>query len=168
MNDMRIPGIDPARLRRALGRFATGITIVATRTPAGAMVGLTVNSFSSVSLSPPLILWSVARTAASFQAFVSCPVFSVNVLAEDQRPLAERFARSGGEKFAGIAMREGLFGVPLFDGTIANFTCKREACYPGGDHMIVLGEVLACEQGGDRPLLYALGQYLATGTPVER
>ena len=97
-------------------------------------------------LSPPLVLWSVAGTAVGFLACVSCPVFSVKVVADDQWPLAGCVVRSGGDKFVGIGLRECLRGVPLLDGTIANVTCKREACHPGGDHVIATSEVLACEQ----------------------
>jgi 3-hydroxy-9,10-secoandrosta-1,3,5(10)-triene-9,17-dione monooxygenase reductase component len=151
--------IHPASLRRALGSFVTGVTVVTTLTPEDDPVGLTVNSFNAVSLSPPLVLWSLSRRAASYDAFVQASHFAVNVLAEDQAALSERFARTGGDKFTGVAWRSGLTGMPLLDGTVASFVCRNAHRYPGGDHLIFVGEVLAMECSARMPLVYAGGRY---------
>ncbi len=151
--------IDPMDLRRALGNFVTGVTVVTTRGVSGELAGLTVNSFSSLSLSPPLVMWSLALSAASFAAFEACTHFTVNVLAEDQMHLAERFARSGGDKFSGLAVRESIPGVPVLDGAAASFSCRAASRYPGGDHVILIGEVLTYQQSVRAPLLYARGRY---------
>jgi flavin reductase (DIM6/NTAB) family NADH-FMN oxidoreductase RutF len=158
---MNPPPVDPALLRRALGSFVTGVTVVTTRTAAGDPVGLTVNSFNAVSLSPPLVLWSLSLRAASYDAFVQASHFVVNVLAEDQIPLSDRFARTGGEKFAGVAWRNTVAEMPLLDGTAASFTCRNAHRFPGGDHLIFVGEVVAFEQGARAPLVYANGRYAA-------
>lgn len=151
--------IDPGVLRRALGAFVTGVTVVTTRTAAGDPVGITVNSFNTVSLSPPLVLWSLALRAASFEAFVQSSHFAVNVLGAHQIPLSERFAMTGGDKFAGVAWRKALADVPLLEGTAASFTCRNVHRFPGGDHLIFVGEVVAFEQGACAPLVYANGGY---------
>ncbi len=151
--------IDPALLRRALGAFVTGVTVVTTRTAAGDPVGITVNSFNTVSLVPPLVLWSLSLRAASFDAFVQSSHFVVNVLGAHQIPLSERFAMTGGDKFAGVAWRKGLADMPVLDGTAASFTCRNVHRFPGGDHLIFVGEVVALEQSARAPLVYANGGY---------
>jgi flavin reductase (DIM6/NTAB) family NADH-FMN oxidoreductase RutF len=160
------PTIDPKDLRKALGHFVTGVTVVTTRAVSGELAGLTVNSFSSLSLSPPLVMWSIALSAASFAAFETCSHFVVNVLAEDQIRLAERFAQSGGDKFKDLLMREGIAGIPLLDGVAASFACRITSRYPGGDHTILVGEVLAYEQSERAPLLYARGRYCRLGDAI--
>jgi flavin reductase (DIM6/NTAB) family NADH-FMN oxidoreductase RutF len=150
-------------LRKALGHFVTGVTVVTTRGVSGEFAGLTVNSFSSLSLSPPLVMWSIALSAASFEAFENCSHFIVNVLADDQIPLAERFAQSGGDKFNGLLTRESIAGLPLLDGVAASFACRVASRYPGGDHVILVGEVLAYERSERTPLLYARGRYCQLG-----
>jgi 3-hydroxy-9,10-secoandrosta-1,3,5(10)-triene-9,17-dione monooxygenase reductase component len=151
--------IDPKSLRRALGNFVTGVTVVTTRDATGELAGLTVNSFTSLSLSPPLVMWSISLSAASFTAFESCSHFIVNVLAEDQIDLAERFARSGGDKFSGVAWHEGDVAIPSLDNVAASFSCRATLRYPGGDHVILIGEVLSYHQTDRAPLLYARGRY---------
>jgi 3-hydroxy-9,10-secoandrosta-1,3,5(10)-triene-9,17-dione monooxygenase reductase component len=168
MPDTTIAGTDATELRRALGCFVTGVTIMGTRTATGAPIGLTVNSFSSVSLSPPLVLWSLARSASSFDAFAECETFGVNVLAVDQVELSDRFAKSGGDKFAGLAFSSGIGDVPLLDGAVAHFACRTVARHPGGDHVILIGEVLACSRTDRAPLLYARGAYGAVGDRIAR
>ncbi len=155
--------IDPNDLRRALGHFVTGVTVVTTRDVDGAFAGLTVNSFSSLSLSPPLVLWSLALSAASFQAFAHCSHFMVNVLSEDQIQIAERFAQSGGDKFKDLPLRESVAGIPLLHEVAANFACRITARHPGGDHIILIGEVMAFEKSDRAPLLYARGRYCGLG-----
>lgn len=168
MPDTTVGGVDTTELRRALGCFVTGVTIVATRKEDSAPIGLTVNSFSSVSLSPPLVLWSLARTAASFEAFAGCDAFSVNILADDQVELSDRFAKSGGDKFAGVPFLSGMGGVPLIDGAVAQFVCRTAARHPAGDHVILIGEVLACSRSDRAPLLYARGGYAAAGARISK
>lgn len=116
------------------------------------------------------MLWSLALSAASFDAFKSCSHFVVNVLAENQIHLAERFAQSGGDKFKDLPWREGIAGVPLLDDVAASFACRIESRYPGGDHVILVGEVLAYEKSDRAPLLYARGRYgrLEDSKPVTR
>ncbi len=157
------PTIDPKDLRKALGYFVTGVTVVTTRSTSGDFAGLTVNSFSSLSLSPPLVMWSIALSAASFEAFETCSHFIVNVLAEDQIQLSERFAQSGGDKFKDLLVRHSIAGIPLLDGVAASFVCRTASRYPGGDHSILVGEVLAYEKSERAPLLYARGRYCKLG-----
>ncbi|HWH49599.1 MAG TPA: flavin reductase family protein [Burkholderiales bacterium] len=156
---MKQSPIDPVLLRRALGAFVTGVTVLTTRTAAGDPVGITVNSFNTVSLSPPLVLWSLSLRAASFTAFVQATHFVVNVLGADQISLSERFATTGGDKFSGVAWRRTLADMPLLEGTAASFTCRNAHQFPGGDHLIFVGEVVAFEQGTCTPLVYAGGRY---------
>jgi flavin reductase (DIM6/NTAB) family NADH-FMN oxidoreductase RutF len=152
--------IDTMLLRRALGAFVTGVTVVTTRNAAGEPVGLTVNSFNAVSLSPPLVLWSLSLRAASFTAFEQATHFAVNVLAADQAALSERFAKTGGDKFANLAWHDGPADMPLLEGTSASFTCRTASQHPGGDHMIFVGEVLSFQQHERVPLAYANGRYV--------
>jgi len=151
--------IDPVLLRRALGAFVTGVTVVTTRTADGEPVGLTVNSFNTVSLSPPLVLWSLSLHAASFTTFVRASHFVVNVLSAHQRLISERFATTGGDKFSGVAWRSTLADMPLLEGTAASFTCRNAHQFPGGDHLIFLGEVVAFERAARPPLVYTNGGY---------
>lgn len=151
----------PARLRAALGCFATGVTIVTTRAPDGAPVGLTVNSFSSVSLQPPLVLWSLALASRWRTVFETCSHWAVHVLGGPQQALAERFARRDVDRWAGLAWSEGLGGVPLLPEALAWFECRAAQRYPGGDHLILLGEVLRCRQQPGPPLLYYRSAFAA-------
>ena len=151
--------IDPAFLRRALGAFVTGVTVVTTRSVSGDPVGITVNSFNTVSLSPPLVLWSLSLRAASFDAFVQSSHFVVNVLGAHQIPLSERFATTGGDKFTGVAWRNALADMPLLEGTAASFICRNVHRFPGGDHQIFVGEVVTFEKGACTSLVYANGGY---------
>jgi flavin reductase (DIM6/NTAB) family NADH-FMN oxidoreductase RutF len=151
--------VDTTLLRRALGAFVTGVTVVTTRNARGDPVGLTVNSFNAVSLTPPLVLWSLSLRAASFETFEQADHFAVNVLAADQRGLSEVFARTGGNKFADIAWHGGPADMPLLDGVCASFTCRNANRYPGGDHLIFVGEVLSFQRHGRSPLAYANGSY---------
>lgn len=128
-------------LRSALGRYATGVAIVTTTDPAGEPYGLTVNSFTSVSLEPPLVLWCLQRRAASLDAFRGSYGFAVHVLARDQRELAERFARPGADKFVGVEWVPDECGRPVLPGVVGRFDCRRHEVLDGGDHVIVLGEI---------------------------
>lgn len=146
-------------LRNALGRFATGVTVVTTRTDGGPL-GITANSFASLSLDPALVLWSPARKSSRFPAFERAPFFAIHVLSAGQRALAERFARTG-DDFAGIACAEGREGTPLIEGCAARFECRHAAGHDGGDHLIVVGEVLGFAENELAPLLYYRGGYAA-------
>jgi flavin reductase (DIM6/NTAB) family NADH-FMN oxidoreductase RutF len=144
-------------LRDALGRFATGVTVVTTMAPTGPL-GITANSFASVSLDPPLVLWSPARKSRRFPAFEAASHFAVHVLSAGQRTLAEQFAGPG-EGFCGVDYRLGFGDAPLLEGCTARFECRHEAGYDGGDHLIVVGEVLRLVHDELPPLLYHRGRY---------
>ena len=155
-----IPGEDfSRRFRNALGMFATGITVVSTRTPAGAPIGLTVNSFNSVSLDPPLIVWSLAKELPSRDLFEGCEYYAINVLAEDQTELSQRFASRAGARFAGLEIDEGAGGVPLLRGCCARFVCRNSVRHEGGDPLVFISEVLSFDYAERAPLLYFGGAY---------
>lgn len=144
-------------LRDALGRFATGVTVVTTMAPGGPL-GITANSFASLSLDPPLLLWSPARRSSRFAAFEAATHFAVHVLARDQQDLAVRFAASGG--FEGLDHGEGLGRAPLLDGCAARFECFHAARFDGGDHLICVGEVRRLAVDDRPPLVFHRGRYL--------
>lgn len=150
---------DAAEFRKALGSFATGVTIITTRAPDGTPVGLTANSFNSVSLNPPLVLWSLANTSMSLATFRAAQHWAVHVLATDQEELSARFAKRGESKFAGLDVEEGAGGVPMLQGCSARFQCKTAFQYEGGDHVIFLGEVLAFDRCDAAPLVFHGGRY---------
>ena len=140
--------------------FATGVTIVTARTPAGALIGLTANSFNSLSLSPPLVLWSLSQAAGSMPALSTGSHYAINVLAADQKALAERFAGRRDDRWAGVAYTEGASGAPLISGAAASFECFNRSRYAEGDHVIFVGEVERCShQPGAAPLLFHGGRF---------
>lgn len=151
--------IDPRAFRGALGSFATGVTIITTRDAAGEPVGLTVNSFNSVSLNPPLVLWSLANEALSLPAFRDGEHWAVHVLATDQEDLSTRFAKRGADKFADLDIEQGRGGVPLLKGCTARFQCRTASRYQGGDHLIFIGEVLDFDHSENPPLVFHGGRY---------
>ena len=152
---------DAKAFRNALGNFPTGVTIVTTRTQAGKAVGVTINSFSSLSLDPPLILWSLATKACSYQAFATAKYFAVHILAADQKNLAERFALPSMEKFDSTNLAAGLGDVPLLPGCTAIFECSAQHCLPGGDHSILIGRVESHKViAGSLPLIFHRGHYV--------
>lgn len=150
--------LDMSEFRGALGCFVTGVTIVTTMTELGPL-GMTANSFASVSLDPPLVLWSPARKSARFPAFEAASHFAVHVLAEDQRALSDSFAKAGLEAFEGISYDLGLGDAPLIPGCAAQFECVQSAGHDGGDHLILVGEVKRFHQTEKKPLLYHRGRY---------
>jgi flavin reductase (DIM6/NTAB) family NADH-FMN oxidoreductase RutF/DNA-binding MarR family transcriptional regulator len=152
------PKEDSAAFRRCLGQFATGITVITAR-HGEQLVGMTVNSFSSVSLDPPLILWSAKRKSPSFEAFSKAEYFAVNVLSKDQISHSQHFGRSSDDKFTGMAFAEGLGGAPLVEGCSATFECRRHADFPGGDHLVILGEVRRFCRYDREALLFSQGRY---------
>jgi flavin reductase (DIM6/NTAB) family NADH-FMN oxidoreductase RutF len=156
------PEFATADFRKALGMFATGVTIVTARSAQGVLVGLTANSFNSVSLTPPLVLWSLARSAGSMAAFVAGSHYAINILSADQQGLARQFSRSGGDRFAGVSHVPGAGGAPLLDGAVATFECFNRSRYEEGDHVIFVGEVERCtHREGASPLLYHGGKFYA-------
>ncbi|MES2785471.1 MAG: flavin reductase family protein [Pseudomonadota bacterium] len=159
------PSFSSKEFRTALGTFATGVTIVTTRSAQGETVGLTANSFNSVSLDPPLVLWSLSQAAASLAHFRAGSHYAIHVLAADQKPLAERFALKGGDRWTGVSFTEGMGGAPLLSGACATFECFNRSRYDEGDHVIFVGEVERCSlRPGASPLLYHGGRYF-TETP---
>ena len=155
------PGqFDSTALRRALSCFATGVAVATVRDRSGEPAGITINSFNSVSLDPPLVLWSVAKDSYSYDAFITAEYFAVNVLTREQMDMSVRFAQRNGNKFDGIVTREGLHGVPLLPECAACFQCRTEHVYEGGDHKIIVGRVLSIEERETEPLIFYRGGYL--------
>ena len=154
------PSFSAQEFRAALGMFATGVTIVTARAADGMIIGLTANSFNSVSLAPPLVLWSLSRAAASMAVFSAGSHYAINVLAADQMELAERFAKRGADRWAGVTFDTGAGGAPLLHGAAATFECFNRSRYEEGDHVIFVGEVERCtHRAGAMPLLFHGGRY---------
>ena len=156
------PSLDARDLRSALGSFPTGVCLITTLAPDGQRVGLTANSFSSVSLDPPMVLWSLGRTASSAPVFRDAEYFAINVLAASDEELSSHFARPGADKFSKYASRftEGLAGVPVLQGAVATFECHSRHRYYGGDHIIVIGRVERyAYDAGRPPLVFHRGRY---------
>ena len=156
------PNFSQSEFRSALGMFATGVTIVTARAAHGTYIGLTANSFNSVSLSPPLVLWSLGRSAGSMAAFRTGSHYAVNILSADQQALAKQFASKDIDRFAGVEFQEGVGGAPLLKGAVATFECYNRSRYDEGDHVIFVGEVERCaKREGASPLLYHGGKFYA-------
>jgi len=155
------PDFDAAAFRCALGHFATGVTIITTRAADGSPAGLTVSSFNSVSLNPPLVLWSLSRASASLAVFEGCTRYVVNVLAADQLALARRFASGcAAERFADVALVDAPNGAPRLDTRgAAWFACHNRRRYVEGDHVIFIGEVEHCAASAAPPLVYHAGGF---------
>ena len=154
------PTFSKSEFRAALGMFATGVTVVTARTADGALVGLTANSFNTVSLEPPLVLWSLSRAAASLGAFSTGSHYAINILGADQQELAKRFSAKGVDRFADLAFVEGVGGAPLLRGAAATFECFNRSRYEEGDHVIFVGEVERCtHRVGASPLLFHGGKF---------
>jgi flavin reductase (DIM6/NTAB) family NADH-FMN oxidoreductase RutF len=151
--------LDAVDFRRALGRFATGVTIVTTRGPAGRTEGVTVNSFSSVSLDPPLVLWCLQSAAPSAPSFLAADWFAINVLGADQHHLSRHFATPHPDKFAAIATTSGLGDCPLLASALARFECRAERSIEAGDHTIFLGRVVRLEHREGEPLVFSAGRF---------
>ena len=159
---------DALSLRSALGRYATGVTIVTCLDAGGARVGLTANSFNALSLAPPLVLWSLRRSSPSLAAFEAASHFAVNVLAETQVELSRRFARPPGSgpgegKFDDGAWSAGFGGAPVLAGCAAVFECERVAVHDGGDHRLFIGRVLRLADIAVAPLVFQGGRYHMLG-----
>jgi flavin reductase (DIM6/NTAB) family NADH-FMN oxidoreductase RutF len=156
--------LDKIEFRRALGSFLTGVTIITTRDHRGEMIGTTANSFNSVSLDPPLILWSLGRHAHSMKVYLSAEFFAVNILREGQHELSRQFAQASSNKWEGVEYGVGQTGCPLLPNALAVFECKIAHTYVGGDHVIFVGEVLHadCDPEG-KPLGFFRGGYTQIG-----
>ena len=148
---MSAPGVDPARFRQLLGRFATGVTVVTTRAPDGSPLGMTASSVASVSLDPPLLLVCDALHAAT--------EFVVNVLAADQEAISRRFAEDEEDRFDGLGYHENKQRLPVLEGVLAHIECTKQASLPAGDHTVFLGLVIGGAVSDRRPLLYYRGGY---------
>jgi flavin reductase (DIM6/NTAB) family NADH-FMN oxidoreductase RutF len=153
------PVIDPLAFRQALGQFAAGVAIITAKADTQ-LVGLTVNSFNSVSLDPPLILFSITRASRSLNGLLHAPAFAVNILSRDQESLSNHFARSHADKWLEVAHTVGHYGAPLLSGVLAHFECTPYANYDGGDHVIMVGRVVrfALNDAGE-PLVYFRSRY---------
>ena len=152
------------QFRDALAQFATGVTIITAPAPHG-FVGFTANSFNSVSLDPPLVIWGLNRRSRSLAAFEGAERYAVNVLAQDQIELARRFSRPHTDRFAGVPFRLDEAGAPLIEGCAAWLECRHHALHPAGDHMLFIGEVLASAHRHVPPLLWHGGRYRADNMP---
>lgn len=150
---------DARAFRQALGSFATGVTIITARSPDGEPLGLTVNSFNSVSLNPPLVLWSLAKTARSLSVFRDTDHWAVHILGSHQEQLSTRFAKRGEDKFADLDVENGIGDLPLIKDCTARFQCKAAFQYEGGDHVIFVGEVLSFDRSETAPLVFHGGSY---------
>jgi flavin reductase (DIM6/NTAB) family NADH-FMN oxidoreductase RutF len=155
--------VTPRALRTALGRYTTGVTIITCLDADGTRVGLTANSFTSLSLDPPLVLWSLRRASSQLAAFSAARHFAVNVLAEAQVELSRRFAASVDDRFAEGAWTAGLGGVPVLSGCAAVFECEAASQQPAGDHLLFIGRVLALAEAPLPPLVFQAGHYHLLG-----
>jgi 3-hydroxy-9,10-secoandrosta-1,3,5(10)-triene-9,17-dione monooxygenase reductase component len=153
------PALDARHLRRAFGSFATGVAIVTTTDPIRGDAGVTVNSLSSLSLDPPLLLWSIARSSSSYAVFRDARYFAVHVLDYSQLELSRQFATKGIDRFAGVALKRGAGRCPLLDQYHARFECSLASHYEGGDHLIVVGHILGIDHKPGQPLLFYGGSF---------
>jgi flavin reductase (DIM6/NTAB) family NADH-FMN oxidoreductase RutF len=154
--------LDSRRLRDALGQFATGVTIVTTVAPGGERLGMTISSFNSLSLDPPLVLFSIVKAAHSFTAWQQAERYAINVLSEDQEELSNKFARAKGEKWIGQTVLNGKTGVPLLPNAVIAFECEAYGRHDGGDHEIFVGRVIELHENlakRGHPLVFFGGQY---------
>lgn len=153
-----VPGPETARAyRNALGAYGTGVCVVTTQTPRGP-IAITVNSFSSVSMAPPLVLWCPGKDSLRYDPFVEAEHFAIHVMGEDQLELAQHFARVG-EDFSAVSWQPNREGAPALEQALARFDCRRHACHDAGDHSIVIGEVLQVAAHSGKGLLFKRGQY---------
>ena len=156
------PAFDARQFRDALSQFATGVTVITTRLPDGSFTGLTASSFNSVSLDPPLVLWSLSNGASSMPHFNANSHYVINVLSSAQASLAERFAMRIPDRFAGVSFRLSRTGLPILHGVSAWFECHNRSRYPEGDHVIFVGEVECCGIDPQPGLVFHGGKFRAT------
>jgi 4-nitrophenol 2-monooxygenase / 4-nitrocatechol 4-monooxygenase, reductase component len=155
--------IEKNELRRVMGHFATGVTVITSIRTSGELHGLTANAFTSVSLIPPLLLVCIDKKAESYPCFDESKVFTVNVLAADQEAISRKFAVTGGDKFTGVSYRIGANGAPILDGALAYLECRVTEKIDGGDHTIYIGEIEQAETKEGKPLLFFRGGYRELG-----
>jgi flavin reductase (DIM6/NTAB) family NADH-FMN oxidoreductase RutF len=160
------PRFTTRHFRDAMAQFATGVTVICTRNPGGGYTGFTANSFNSVSLDPPLIVWSLTEGGETLATFQAAQTYAVNVLAHDQVELAHRFSRPHADRFAGVPYRIGATGAPLIEGCIAWFECRHHAQHRAGDHVLFIGEVENCERRTGVGLVFHHGRF-ATTRPLD-
>jgi flavin reductase (DIM6/NTAB) family NADH-FMN oxidoreductase RutF len=153
------PAFDARDLRRAFGRFASGVTVITTMLADGRKIGFTANSFASVSLDPPLVSWNYRRASPHLQGVLQARNFLVHVLAADQEDLSNRMARPADDKFAGLPVQSGIGGVPRLPGGLAAFECELWKTVDAGDHVIFIARVLRYEHGDGEPLVFLNGTY---------
>ncbi|MEO8663709.1 MAG: flavin reductase family protein [Bryobacteraceae bacterium] len=159
MSSVESAAVDPKEFRRAVGRFLTGVTITTVRDPEGRPHGLTANSFTSVSLAPPLILLCIDTRARLLDHFMQTAYFAVNILSEQQKDLSNQFAKPNIDRFDGVEWMEGRFGSPLLPGSLAHLECRLVQSHEAGDHIILIGEVLQLSHCDGGPLCYFSGAY---------
>jgi flavin reductase (DIM6/NTAB) family NADH-FMN oxidoreductase RutF len=159
MNKATAMQIDKRELRNILGTFVTGVTVVTTLAADGSPRGVTVNSFASVSLDPPLVLWSQGLSTHSYPVFRDAERFVVNILAHDQVHLSKLFSSPVHDRFSDLAYSSGLGGMPVLAGCSAILECRKVATYPGGDHAVFLGEIENCRRDEHQPLAFSHGRY---------
>jgi flavin reductase (DIM6/NTAB) family NADH-FMN oxidoreductase RutF len=157
------PEFDTAHFREALSQFATGVTVITTRMDNGGFVGLTASSFNSVSLSPPLVLWSLSNEASTLPVFTDNSHYVINVLSASQAHLAEQFARRGVNRFQGVEFSLSRTGLPILKGVSAWFECHNRSRYPEGDHVIFVGEVEQCDVAPQPGLVFHGGRLMESG-----
>lgn len=158
----RPPTFTERQFRDALGEFATGVTVICVRGADARYVGFTANSFNSVSLDPPLVVWSLDRRAENLAAFEAADRYAINVLAHDQVDLARRFSRPHADRFAGVPFRLGVAQAPLIDGCVAWFECRHHAQHRAGDHVLFIGQVETCARRKDTGLVFHHGRFGTT------
>lgn len=161
LTEAALPAIDTTELRRCLGSFVTGVTVITALDAQGQPEGITANSFSSLSLEPALIVWSLRLSSRSFDTYQNATHFAVNILAQEQVNLSNRFAASGIKRFDGVGYTPGLAGVPLLAGCVATLECSLQATHPGGDHALFIGQVQRIHMYQRAPLAYGSGGYLS-------
>lgn len=157
--------VDAQHFRQALSQFATGVTIITTCLPDGKFLGLTASSFNSVSLTPPLVLWSLNQQARSLPVFSENSHYVINILAADQAELAHKFARPGEDRFKDVDFTLSSTGLPILAGAAAWFECHNRSRYPEGDHVIFVGEVESCDVSPREPLVFHGGRFLSAWQP---
>jgi flavin reductase (DIM6/NTAB) family NADH-FMN oxidoreductase RutF len=161
-NAIAAPAFSERQFRNAMGQFATGVAVICAPGPPNRFVGFTANSFNSLSLDPPLVVWSLNRRSASLAAFENAEHYTINILAHDQVDLARRFSRPHTDRFEGVDFKLGKAGAPLINGCVAWFECRHHAQHRVGDHMLFVGEVTTCRRRKDAGLLFHHGRFGTT------
>lgn len=162
---MSVASFDPHKFRRTLGHFATGVTIITARLGSGQPIGMTCNSFASVSLDPPLVQWSIAKTSRNYAAIGLAEHFAVHVLDATQREICRQFSAKEGDRFANVELEIGLRNLPLLTRYHARFECDTHARHDAGDHTILIGSVLRLSEHEGEPLVFYRGEFSRIAPP---